>query len=152
MMTMRARGKVRKRWGGAVVEMAVVAPIFVCFILGQLESSRLGMVAQLLTTGAREGCRVAVINGSLATDVQTRLNLYLTNAGIPLQTLTAVNTDPGTAGAWIMPSTWATGPGNTTPISIIIRIPYSQVSWLPAPLFLAQANVVGAATLNSERP
>ena len=62
-----ANRRTRVRWGGAVLEMAVVAPLFVFFIFGQIESARLGMVAQVLATAAREGCRAAVINGNTTT-------------------------------------------------------------------------------------
>src|SRR4051812_31810099 len=51
--TMRLRSKSRRRVGAVVVEMAVVLPIFIGLVMGQIESSRLGMVAQLLTTAAR---------------------------------------------------------------------------------------------------
>ena len=116
----------RERRGIAAVELAVSASLLFVFVIGIIEFSRLGMISQLLTNSAREASRVAVSN------------------------LTAVDSDPGTDGAFIMPSGWATAPGDTA-ITVTVRIPYSQVS-LTAPFFLTSAKVVGPATMNSERP
>jgi len=77
-----------KRRGAAAVEMAFIAPAFLTLVLGIIESSRLGMVAQLLTTAAREGCRVAVLNGMTQTDVQNRINAVLSGSGISVGTVT----------------------------------------------------------------
>ena len=52
--------------------MAIVVSAFVTLILGQIETARLGMASQMLTTAARDGCRVAVIPGSTQCDVQSR--------------------------------------------------------------------------------
>src|SRR4051812_39148159 len=46
-MRLRTRPKARK--GGSAVEMAIIAPVFVALILGQVETARLGMVSQLIT-------------------------------------------------------------------------------------------------------
>jgi Flp pilus assembly protein TadG len=120
-------------------------------VLGIVEFSRLGMAIQLMTDASREGCRVAVIPNTALSDVQTRVNATLTSTGVSVGTITAVDTDPGTNGAWIIPSNWSSASGNT-PVTVVFRIPYSQVSWLPAPMFLKSATVVGTATLNNERP
>src|SRR4051794_2883711 len=101
---MRLSGSKRKRSGSSAVEMALIAPVFVMLIMAQLETSRLGMVAQLLTTAAREGCRVAVLPGATQTTVQNRINAVLTGSGISLGTVTPT-----------CPSgyTWNTAPGGT---------------------------------------
>lgn len=122
--------------------MAFVAPFFVAMILGQIESSRLGMVAQLLTTAARDGCRVAVVPGSTVTDVRTRISAVLTGSGISVGTVTP--TCPS-------PYTWDSAPGGT-PITVSLSVPYKSVSWLGTPFFLKNANVSASATLSSERP
>lgn len=140
-----------RRSGAAIVEMALVTPLFITLILAQIESSRLGMVAQLLSTGAREACRVAVVNGNALSDVQSRLDSILANSGINNLTLTPVDSDPGTNGAYILNSNWATSSGGA-PITVILRVPYSQVSWLPVPYYLSSAVVSAAATMSSERP
>lgn len=139
---MRCKRPLRARWAGAVVEMAVVAPLFIFLIFGQIESARLGMVAQLLATAAREGCRVAVINGNTNTDVTSQVNTILTGAGISSYTFTQTPTDCTTVHAGDTPNT----------ITVSLSVPYRNVSWLPAPFFLKDATITAAATMSSERP
>jgi Flp pilus assembly protein TadG len=116
----------RERAGTSAVEFALVAPLFVALVMGQIETSRLGMVSQLITTAAREGCRVAVLDGSTEADVQNRVTAVLSGSGIPV--------------------------GTVTPITVSLSVPYAQVSWLGAPFFLANATVSASATLSSENP
>jgi Flp pilus assembly protein TadG len=122
--------------------MALVAPVFLTLVLGIIESSRLGMVSQLLTTAAREGCRVAVLVGSAQSDVQNRVSAVLNGSGISVGTVTP--TCP--AG-----TTWDSSPAGT-PITVSLSVPYSQVSWLPVPFFLKGATISVSATMSSERP
>lgn len=124
------------------MEMAFIAPVFLTLVLGIIESSRLGMVSQLLTTAAREGCRVAVINGMTETDVQTRINTVLNGSGISVGSVTP--TCPS-------PYAWASAPGGT-PITVSISVPYSSVSWFPTPYFFNNATISVSATMSSERP
>jgi Flp pilus assembly protein TadG len=131
-----------KRRGTSAVEMAFIAPVFLTLVLGIIEASRLGMVSQLLTTAAREGCRVAVIDGSTATDVQTRIDAVLSGSGISVGTITP--TCPS-------PYSWDSAPSGTA-ITVSLSVPYNSVSWLPTPYFLNGATVSCSATMSSERP
>jgi hypothetical protein len=103
-----------------------------------VETARLGRVAQLLTTAAREGCRVAVINGKAQTDVQSRVNAVLSGSGISVGTVTP------------SPSNWTTVAGGTA-VTVSLSVPYKNVSWLK-PVFLKNANVSVSATMSSENP
>src|SRR5258707_9191770 len=120
---MRINRNLARTKGASAVEMAIVAPVIVALILGQIESSRLGMVAQLLTTAAREGCRVAVIQDKTQADVQAQINKVLTGSGISVGTVTPT------------PPTWRTDPLGA-PITVSLSVPYNQVSWLGTPFFL----------------
>jgi Flp pilus assembly protein TadG len=122
--------------------MAFIAPVFLTLVLGIIESSRLGMVAQMLTTAAREGCRVAVIEGMTQTDVQNRIDAVLAGSGISVGTVTP--TCPS-------PYAWDSSPSGT-PITVSLSVPYAQVSWLPTPFFLKTAVISCSATMSSERP
>jgi Flp pilus assembly protein TadG len=117
--------------------MAIIAPVIVALIMGQIEASRFGMVAQLLTTAAREGCRVAVVPGHTQDDVQTRVNAVLNGSGITVGTVTPT------------PSTWQTDPMGT-PITVSLSVPFNQVSWLGTPFFLSNATVSASSTMSSE--
>jgi hypothetical protein len=122
--------------------MAIVAPVIVTLFMAQIESSRLGMVSQLLTTAAREGCRVAVVPGHTQSDVQTRINNVLSGSGIPVGTVT-----PTAPSGY----TWNTAPQGTA-ITVSLSVPYNQVSWLGTPYFLNGATVSASATMSSENP
>jgi Flp pilus assembly protein TadG len=139
---MQMRRRPDRSKGTSAVEMAIIAPVIVTLIMAQLESSRLGMVAQLLTTAAREGCRVAVMPGSVETDVQNRIDAVLSGSGISVGTVTPT-----------CPSgyTWNTAPQGTA-ITVSLSVPYNQVSWLGTPFFLNGANVSASATMSSENP
>lgn len=140
---MRVQRRFEQRSGVSAVEMAVVAPIFIALVMGQIEMSRLGMVAQLLTTAAREGCRVAVVPGSTQTDVQNRVQAVLSGSGIPVGTVTP--TCPSPYSCDTAPAGW--------PITVSLSVPYRQVSWLGTPFYLGNnTNVSASATLSSENP
>lgn len=139
---MKLRNRARARRGASAVEMALIAPVFVTLVLGQIETSRLGMVSQLLTTAAREGCRVAVLPHNDQSDVQDRVNRVLEGSGIPVGTVTP--TCPS-------PAVWDDSPAGT-PITVRLSVPYRSVSWLGVPFFLKDATVTASATMSSERP
>jgi Flp pilus assembly protein TadG len=122
--------------------MALLAPVLVTLLLGMIEAARLGMVAQLLTTAAREGCRVAVLDGMTQTDVQDRINAVLGGSGISVGTVTP--TCPS-------PYTWTSAPGGTA-ITVSLGVPFSQVTWLKVPGFFGGVTISAAATMSSERP
>jgi Flp pilus assembly protein TadG len=122
--------------------MALVAPLFITLVLGMIEASRLGMVCQLLTTAAREGCRVAVLNGMTQTDVQNRVNTVLSGSGISVGTVTPTCASP---------YTWTTAPGGTA-ITVSLSVAYNQVSWLKVATFFNGATLSAAATMSSEHP
>jgi hypothetical protein len=100
------------------------------------------MVSQLLTTAAREGCRVAVINGNTNANVTNRVNTILTDTGISGVSLTQTPDDCTTVHSTDTPNT----------ITLTLSVPYSRVGWLPAPFFLTTATVTVSATMSSERP
>src|SRR5262249_12342644 len=120
---MRVRRRGRRRRGGAMVEMAILLPIFVMLIFGQLEASRAGMVAQMLANAAREGCRLAAMPDTTgAGQVTDRVNQVLNGTGISFNSVTPT------------PSNWATAPLGT-PITVSLTADYSRLTW-GRPLYL----------------
>jgi Flp pilus assembly protein TadG len=122
--------------------MAFIAPILLSLVLGIIEASRVGMVAQLLTTAAREGCRVAVLNGMVQTDVQNRITAVLSGSGISVGTVT-----PTCPTGY----TWTTASAGI-PITVSLSVSYNSVSWLKFPVFFKNATISASATMSSERP
>lgn len=108
------------------MEFALVAPVFLLMALGMIEFGRMVMVQQVITNGSREGARAAVLDGSTGAEVISTVENYLTAAGVPGASAT-VDPDPDD------PSSAGYG----EPVSVTVSIPFRQVSWLPAPMFIA---------------
>src|SRR5512134_4022081 len=97
-------GATSDRRGAALVETALVLPIFFMVVLGIIEFGRAMMVAQLLNNGAREGARLAIMTGSTNTEVDTAVrNFVASSVGVDPAKLTVTitvtpypgNPDPG---------------------------------------------------------
>jgi len=115
----------RNRRGAAVVEFAIVAPVFFLLVFGMIEYGRMVMVQQILTNASREGARYAVIlDSNDTTAVQTKVTDYLQSASI--------NGSPTVTVDWP-----AGGSGSNQPVTVTVSIPFGQVSWLPSPMFVS---------------
>ena len=123
----------RNRRGVAAVEFALVAPVFFLLIFGMIEFGRMIMVQQVITNGSREGARIAVLDGTSITDVQTVVGDYLESARISGATV-LVPIDPSTA-------------GYGDPVTVTVTIPFSQVSWLPSPMLIGGDTELTATTV-----
>lgn len=68
--------------GAALLEAAVTIPIILLVSVGIFEFGRAYQTQQVLTNAAREGARLAVLEGPTDADVRTRVNAYLTGGGL----------------------------------------------------------------------
>lgn len=128
----------RRRRGAAVVEFAIVVPIFFLMVFGMIEFGRMVMVHQLLTGAARDGARRAVVNGATAGDVEQTVRNYLTATSVDGQEA-SVNVTPD-------PATAETG----TAVTVETGIAFEKVSWLPAPFFLQEMTLNATSTMRHE--
>ena len=112
-----------RRTGTALVEFAVVAPIFFLMALGIIEFGRAMMVQALLTNAAQKGARAGAFDAATSSNVTSAVNAYLAAGGISGATATCTPNPPS-----------STLPGHD--VKVTVTIPYSSVSWLPAPRFL----------------
>lgn len=110
----------KKRRGTSAVEFAFVAPWFFMLVLGMVEFGRAVMVQQIITNASREGARVAVLDGTTTAEVTTKVDDYLTSAGIEGADIT-VNPNP--------PNTAEYG----DPVTVEVSIGFGEVSWVPLP-------------------
>ena len=78
--------RMRGEKGAALIEAAVTVPLILLISVGIFEFGRAYQTQQVLTNAAREGARVAVIEGTTDADVRTRVRDYVTRGG--LNTLT----------------------------------------------------------------
>jgi Flp pilus assembly protein TadG len=115
----------KNRRGAAVVEFAIVAPVFFLLVFGMIEYGRMVMVQQILTNASREGARYAVIlDSNDTTAVQDKVTDYLESASI--------------GGSPTVTVDWpASGSGSNQPVTVSVSIPFGQVSWLPSPMFVS---------------
>lgn len=68
--------------GAALLEAAITVPIILLISVGIFEFGRAYQTWQVLTNAAREGARLAVLEGPTDTDVRARVNSYLTGGGL----------------------------------------------------------------------
>lgn len=127
----------RQRRGTAVVEFALVAPLFFLLVMGMIEYGRMVMVQQILTNASREGARRAVLDGITTSNVQTSVNTYLSGAKITGATVTVT-------------SNAAVAPDTANSMTVVVSIPFSQVSWLPSPMYLKNKTLSASTTMRKE--
>lgn len=125
------------RTGVAVVEFAVVAPLFFLLILGMIEFGRMVMVQQVITNASREGARTAIVQGTTTSDVVGVVNAYLAGGGVRGATV-AVSPDPIDLA------------GYGDPVTVTVSVPFRQVSWLPTPMFLGDTQLRATTTMRRE--
>ncbi len=117
----------------AVVEMAVVLPILLLILFGIIEYGWTFMVYQTITNAAREGCRVAVLEGSTDEEIETRIAEYMSLIGLQDYTVE------------IQHST------EDDPTEMVtVRVPYSSVSLLGGYFGPTDFDLVGRACMRKE--
>jgi len=116
VMPRKVGDKFSGRRGTALIEFAVIAPIFFVLVLGIVEFGRLMMVQEILVNAARVGARQAILYGSTDSQIQTTITNYMSAANISGYTAT------------ISPDL-STNPGSGTAITVTVSVPTSQVSW-----------------------
>lgn len=148
--TKRSQG--RKRRGVAVVEFAVIAPLFWILIVGMFEVSRALMVKEILTDAARKSCRTAILPGASWNDVANGAagseiyDIMVTDNGFNWANVTPTIVVTDTSGN---ATTLTTGdPYNVLQnaswgytISVKVSIPASATSWGPGYLFIPATEI-----------
>ena len=130
----------RRRRGAAVVEFAIVLPIFFLMVFAMIEFGRLVMVRQVLTNASREGARIGVLDGATTDEVESQVEAYLTNASIPFTPGNVVSVSPSP------PS--SAGYGES--VTVTVTVPFDEVSWLPSPMYLGATDVVSTTVMRRE--
>jgi len=98
-----------------------------------IEFGRMVMVQQIITNGSREGARLAVLDGTTTAEVVTAVETYLANASLEGADVSVSPSPPSSA-------------GYGEPVTVVVSIPFDQVSWLPTPMFLG-GNTMTATTV-----
>lgn len=147
-MPLHRRQAPRLRAGSAAVEFAFVMPILLTLMLGLWEFGRLIEAQQIVTNASREGSRLASAGFKTATDVDTAVKNYMSNAGLNTTGYTVrvynltINPNPAPGSASNDPSA-AT---QLDKLQVIVTLPVNNVKWLFANKVLStKTNLTGVS-------
>ncbi len=145
---MTAHKPSHKRRGAVVVEMAIVLPLFALIVLGIVEFGRALMVGQLLTTAARDGTRLAVVDGSSNAEViqvvkdfvGSAVNVGPTEIAVTVAVTPAAGNPPVTDVANALPRDLC---------QVTVQVPFDSVS-LTVSKYLAGRQLLGYCAMRHE--
>jgi Flp pilus assembly protein TadG len=131
-----------RRSGAAVVELAVVAPVFFLLLFGLVELGRTLMVKHALTEAARAGCREAILSTTIDVDdadqaARQHLVAYLSGAK-----------DGATCRVSISPSDLSEVQRGDE-ITAIVEVDCDDISWI-TPSFTKNRIIRGEVTMKRE--
>ena len=132
-------GARRRRRGAAMVEMALILPIFLLLTVGLIEFGRAFMVQQMVTNASRDGARLGSLPGIGNSEVEASVRQSLTvgriDSNVVRVTVTPTNLQEAQTGAQVR---------------VGIQVAFQDVSWMPAPWFLGQANLSSETVMRRE--
>ena len=94
MATLTSGRGPRSERGSQLIEFSLVLPLLLLVVLGIMDFGLLFQRYEAVTNAAREGARIAVLNGYDEDDVEARVEQYLTDAGLDGTTATVVPLGP----------------------------------------------------------
>jgi Flp pilus assembly protein TadG len=132
------------RRGTTVVEMAVMAPLFIMAMLGMLELGYAFMIKQTVTLAAREGARAGVLPGATIDDIHTAADASMAPTNFTRYT-PPESYDPADVTGYITTSNLETLAPTDVDLYVEIKIPLSIVS-LTGSLFANSSNMITSTT------
>ena len=137
------------RRGAALVEAAFILPILFMVTLGIIEFGRAMMVAQMVTTAAREGARVGIMTGKSNADVNTAVTAMMQGGA-------NASADKYTTTITVTPAAGNPSAGNECAnansgdiVTVVVQIPFENVSYLN-PDWLAGSRLTGKCAMRHE--
>ncbi len=137
------------RSGAAMVEMAVVMPIFFMVILGIIEFGRAFMVGQLLNDAAREGARSAIITASTNAAVTADAKAFMNSVTSCPQADVAVTITITAAAGNPNPNNILANAKKRDLCLVTVAVPFSRVSFMPGNYLLGRT-LRGQAAMRHE--
>jgi Flp pilus assembly protein TadG len=137
----RGKGAIRRngRRGAAVVEFAIVVPLFLLLVFSMFEFGRVIMVQQVLTNAAREGARRAILEDATPDEIEFLVENYLARSSVPGASV-SVTPVP------------LTGVAFSEPVTVTVTVPMDQVGWIATPWFTRGILLSATAVMRAERP
>ncbi len=146
---MRLQHRIQNRRGAALVELAIVLPVFFAVVLGIVEFGRAMMVGQMVNNAAREGARLAIVDGTANSDVTARVKQFLLQSA-------NINGNDVTVNISVVPGTGNPDPGNEVAsattrdlCTIAVSVPFTKVSYVTGN-YLEGKNLAGSSTMRHE--
>jgi Flp pilus assembly protein TadG len=139
MFSHRRSGGRRARLGAATLELALTLPVFLTMVVGIIECGRGFMVQQMVTNAAREGARHGVLPGATNADVVAKAKNYLATGRV----------DPAKVEVTVTPANLQAAKTGAQ-VKVHVGVRYMDVTWMPAPWFLGQANLTSETTMRHE--
>ena len=138
--TRRLASKSRQRQmrlGSAVIEFALLAPIFLLFVFGIIEFGRVMQVKNVITNASREAARAAAFEASTADEVEQIAKDVATVGTVPgvAVQITPANLDSAAHGSQV---------------SVTVSVDFKDVSLLPLPTFLQDLTLSGTTKMQRE--
>ena len=137
---MRRMNRFQSERGTALLETALTLPLILLVSVGIFEFGRANQMQQVLTNAAREGARVAVLPGSTAADVKSRVDAYLKSGQVP-NASTASVTVKGDVPIAIG------GAGGATGSKVTVNYPFSFMVLNPVARLVVKGARVGDAPI-----
>lgn len=134
----------KRRWGGAVLDMALVLPILLYLAFGTVEFGYYFYVKHNVQAAAREGARAAIVPSATNADVTTAVQQTMQAAGLGSSGYTTAITN--TSGTTITVSTTTAG----TAIKVTVNCNWSQVGLRPLGLIGSSKVVTGSTVMRKE--
>ena len=129
MKRLRLHDRERRR-GAALVEMALVLPIFVSVVLGIVEFGRAMMVAQLLTNASREGARMGAMDATTNTEVIDSVKDFVSrSAGVNASHVSvSITVEPAAGNP--NPSGQVANARTRDLVTVQVQVPFDRVSYV----------------------
>lgn len=149
-MLIQRRNKGSRRQGAALVEAALVLPIFFMVVLGIVEFGRAFMICQLLQNAAREGCRKAVTGAYTKAQVTADIKTDMTNGGVKNTNVLniTITVTPDTGNPAVANNEVANAATRDL-INVVVQVPFSQVALIPGN-YLGNKMLTGRSAMRHE--
>ena len=132
-----------RRRGAAVLEFAIVAPLFALWLLGMIELSRAMMVKVILSDAARKGCRTGIYRDKANSDIVSDCTDVVRD-----NNFTSGQFNPNSVGSISITVTDPNGhalndaldaPSGSI-VSVQVSIPVASITWVPS-IFMPAASL-----------
>jgi Flp pilus assembly protein TadG len=144
VMHMRTK-LIKNERGAALLEAAVTIPLILMVAVGIFEFGRAYQTWQVVTNAAREGARVAVINGMTDDQVREAVRNYMTVGRLEhaaTAPIDVVRNTPLGAGSWTGSSITVNYPFSFIMLNPIVRLVVPTGSTIGAPLTMSAVAIM----------